>query len=140
MQDTRLQAHLSEGVVRRSLFAVNVAVSIGLVASCVYCLFAPESPFDFLGAIICVMPLCLYSLAEWIAFSQQKWRLERMLGALNLCGAGFVAIGNIANAVDGSSPAPFEFWFWFLLVGVSIEIYLVCCGIFRIRRNPIEHT
>lgn len=117
-------------------FAVNFSVSVFLAATCVVGIVVADNPFSFMGGLMLLGPSGLYSLLEWFAYYRGRRSLERPLGVLNLCGAGFLLFGlitNIGEAFTYDEPPSMALLASFTAIFLSLIAYLAASGWFRLR-------
>ena len=121
---------------RGAFFAIDFVAAVLLTVSCVISVAAPESPFQFLGAIMSSLPVILYAVCEWLAFYHRKHSVERKLGYVNLgfaALAGFAVVTTIGEVIMSDEPTSLQFLFWFTLIGCVITAHLALSGWCRLQ-------
>lgn len=119
-------------------FFINFWLAVLLTLMSIVSVAVMENPSAFLGGITMLAPTGAYATAEWFGYYRNRTSLERPLGIVNLCAAGFVMFGLIANigeALMSEEPPSTEFLVGFAVIGLAIAGYLTACGLFRLRRR-----
>ncbi len=126
-------------------FLINFSVAILIGCTAIVGIVTPESPFDFIGGLLFILPVWLYAFIEWNAWYRGEWRLYGMLGILNVVLGGFLGYAVITAVVEGpqptapdSTPPPGpESILWFTTIGIGISCYLLTCGLYRLLTKNI---
>lgn len=125
-------------LLRFALFLVNFSVAAVLLFACIFAIAKPGSPFAFIGAVVGLPPLVVYTLSELVAYYRRNHSIERKLGYANLGCAIFVAFGVITDVGEAllteSQQVDVRFLSWFILIGLVIIAYLIFAGYMRLRR------